>query len=139
MEGEREVRVYEGSGNVFADLGLPEPEVRLAKAYAVARVQQVINAEGLTQARAAERMGVPRPALTKLLRGATAGFTLDRLFRMLNALGQDVEIRIGPRPADAATGSLTVSLEPLDAMELLPDAPATLEYAGVKGGETGEA
>ncbi len=93
-----------GSGNVFADLGLPNPELLLAKAELVHRMSEAIAARKLTPAKAAELLGIDAPKLALLLRGRTDGYTLDRLFRFLNALGQRVEIAVHPNTSGAARG-----------------------------------
>ena len=90
------VRVERGSGNVFADLGLPNPELALAKAELVQRIRELIAERKLTQAKAAELLGLDQPKVSALVRGRVDGFTYDRLFRLLNALGQRVEINVRP-------------------------------------------
>lgn len=108
-ESGSEVVAHVSSGNVFADLGLPEPEECLAKAEVVFRITERIRELGLSQREAAGRVGVPQPALSKLLRGHTEGFSLDRLFKVLNALDQTVEITIRPKRDDEETGRLIVT------------------------------
>jgi predicted XRE-type DNA-binding protein len=90
------VSIEESSGNVFADLGLKNPEELLAKAQLVQRIADIIAERKLTQARAAKILGVDQPKVSALLRGKLDGFSTDRLFRFLNALGRDVEIVIRP-------------------------------------------
>ena len=63
----RKIEVYEGSGNVFADLGLPNPEERLLKAKIVSELHRLIKQRGLTQA--AKLVGIHQPDLSLLLRG----------------------------------------------------------------------
>ena len=92
----RSVNFVEGSGNVFADLGLPNPELLLAKATLVAKLQLILDARKLTTTRAAALLDIDPHKLEDLLAGQTQRFTLDRLFRFLNVLGQDVEIAIAP-------------------------------------------
>src|SRR5207244_2056652 len=93
---EAPIRVERGSGNVFADLGLPNPDLALAKAELVQRIRDVLAARKLTQAKAAELLGLDQPKVSALVRGRVEGYSLDRLFRFLNALGQRVEITIRP-------------------------------------------
>ena len=88
--------VVRGSGNVFADLGLPNPELALAKAELVQRIRHLIAEQKLTQARAAKLLGIDQPKVSALVRGRVAGYSYDRLFRFLNALGQRIEINILP-------------------------------------------
>jgi predicted XRE-type DNA-binding protein len=87
-------RVERGSGNVFADLGLPHPEIALAKAELVQRIRHVIAEQKLTQAQAGKRLGIDQPKVSALLRGRVDGYTLDRLLRYLTVLGQSVEIHV---------------------------------------------
>src|SRR5262249_28961209 len=75
------------SGNVFADLGLENPEELLAKAALVQRIADIIAERKLTQAGAAKLLGIDQPKVSALLRGKLDGFSTDRLFRFLNALG----------------------------------------------------
>jgi predicted XRE-type DNA-binding protein len=82
---------------VFADLGLTNPDLALAKAKLVQRVRNLIAERGLTQVEAAKVLGLDQPKVSALVRGRVAGYSIDRLFRFLNALGQAVEIKIHPR------------------------------------------
>ncbi len=89
--------VEAGSGNVFADLEVPEADEALAKAELARRICTILSERKLTQARAAAVLGIDQPKVSALIRGKLDGFSTDRLFRFLNALGQDVEIVIRPR------------------------------------------
>jgi predicted XRE-type DNA-binding protein len=64
-----EILVEESSGNVFADLDLPHPQERLAKAKLASAIQDVIEHRGLTQVQAAEIMGIDQPKVSKIMRG----------------------------------------------------------------------
>src|SRR3954452_1964788 len=88
--------VEPSSGNVFTDLSLKNPEELLAKAELVQRISDIIAERKLTQARAAKVLGIDQPKVSALLRGKLDGFSIDRLFRFLNALGKDVEISVRP-------------------------------------------
>lgn len=81
----------EGIGNVFADLGFENPEEELAKSRLVQAISEVIHAKKLTQAKVAAAIGLDQPQVSKLQRGRTGGYSTDRLIRILNQLGQDVE------------------------------------------------
>jgi predicted XRE-type DNA-binding protein len=94
--------VSAGSGNVFADLGLDDAEIRLAKAELAALISRSIKARELTQAQAAELLGLDQPKVSAIMRGKLTGFTIDRLLRLMLALGCDVEIAIRPKEADQA-------------------------------------
>lgn len=84
-------------GNVFADLNLPDPELLLAKAKLCAKISKLVRERRLTQAKAAKLMGLTQPNVSEILGGRLDGFTLDRLFRCLDALGQEVEIIVRPK------------------------------------------
>jgi predicted XRE-type DNA-binding protein len=92
-----EIKVQSSSGNVFADLGLANSDELLIKAELVRQISNLIDARRLTQAEAAKILGIDQPKVSALLNGKLSGFSTDRLFRFLNALGSDVEIRVIPK------------------------------------------
>ncbi len=94
-------QVFLGSGNVFRDLGLPNPDRLLAKALLVQQIRDLIEQRKLTQAKAASLLNLDQPKISALLRGRTDGYSLDRLFKCLNALGQDVDITVRPTAKDS--------------------------------------
>ena len=98
-----------GSGNVFADLGVPEPEEALAKAALAHQIAELVARRGWTQARAAEALGIDQPKVSALLRGRLAGFSIERLLRFLTALDQDVAIVVGPAAAPGRPGRIAVT------------------------------
>ncbi len=91
-----ETAIVVGSGNVFADLGLPNPDEALAKANLALQISTLIESSGWTQSQAARKLGIDQPKISALLRGRLAGFSIERLFRFLNQLGQDIQISIHP-------------------------------------------
>ncbi len=105
-----EIPVEESSGNVFADLGLSDPEERLAKADLAIAISREIQSRGLTQVQAAELLGVAQPDVSNLMRGRLSGYSIERLTRLLNTLGQDVEIRIRPGQNSGERGHLRVAV-----------------------------
>ena len=86
-----------GSGNIFADLGLPNPEDLQLKAALVVQIHRLMRARKLTQTAAAKLIGIKQPDLSNILRGHHDGFSIERLMRMLTAFDQDVEITVRPR------------------------------------------
>ncbi|MGH9683024.1 MAG: helix-turn-helix domain-containing protein [Candidatus Acidiferrales bacterium] len=104
----RAIEVEEGSGNVFADLGLPNPEERLAKADLALRVAGVIRGRRLTQASAARILKIDQPKISRLLRGQLSGFSTERLMQFLTLLGRDVEIVIKRAPRSRRHGHMRV-------------------------------
>jgi predicted XRE-type DNA-binding protein len=85
------------SGNVFADLGSAGASRHLINASLVAKIERIITDRELTQAAAAELMGIDQPKVSAMLRGQFRGYSLERLMRVLVALGQDVEIVVQAR------------------------------------------
>ncbi len=102
------IKVQEGSGNVFADLGLPNAEERLAKANLALRITEAIRARRLTQVRAAQLFKIDQPKVSRLLRGQLSGFSTERLIRFLTMLGRDVEIVVKPAPHSRRHGQVRV-------------------------------
>lgn len=100
--------VEESSGNVFADLGYPNPQEALAKARLAQRIAELLEAQNLTQAQAAVLLGIDQPKVSKLIRGQLKEFSTDRLFRFLNALDQDIEIVIKQKSATRQQPILSV-------------------------------
>jgi predicted XRE-type DNA-binding protein len=96
MTARKPARVQKSSGNVFADLHLPDPEGRLAKAQLAHQICQIIAARGLTQVKAAQLLGLDQPKISALVHGKLKGFSVERLFRCLNDLGREVEIIVRP-------------------------------------------
>jgi predicted XRE-type DNA-binding protein len=82
------------NGNVFADLAIPNPEQYLAKAELAAKILKIVERRGLTQAATGKLLGIKQPKVSALLNGRLDGFSSDRLFRFLNALGCDVRISV---------------------------------------------
>ena len=104
-----ETKVTPSSGNVFADLGLPQAEEELAKVDLAFEISRIIEERGLTQVEAAEIMGVDQPKVSALVRYRLNGFSMERLYRFLNALGRDVEIVVSPKPKSREQATLRVT------------------------------
>ena len=102
----RVARVTESSGNVFADLGLPNPEQELVKAQLTLQIYSILKASGLTQVELAKTLGVQQPQISLLMRNRAGNFSVGRLMEFLTALRQDVEITV--RPFRKEHGALSV-------------------------------
>ena len=103
----RKIKVYEGSGNVFADLGLPNPEERLLKANIVSELHRLIKERGLTQVKAVELIGIHQPDLSLLLRGDFDDYSVERLMKMLTVFERDIEIVMKPNRQAGKPGRIT--------------------------------
>lgn len=97
---EEKIECEESCGNVFTDLGLPNPEKTLAKSQLVWEINKIIKKRKLTQAKVAKILKIDQPKVSLLLRGYLRSFSLERLFRFLNDLGQDIHISISPSSHD---------------------------------------
>jgi predicted XRE-type DNA-binding protein len=93
---QEETKKFISTGNVFADLGLPNAEELMIKAELAHQISELIEVRQLTQTAAAELLGIDQPKVSALMRGKLSGFSVERLFRFLNALGNNVEIHIVP-------------------------------------------
>jgi predicted XRE-type DNA-binding protein len=96
----------EGSGNVFADLGLPNPEQELLKAKLMLQIYTILKGSGMTQVEMAEILGVRQPQVSLLMRNRAGNFSVGRLMEFLTALRRDVEITV--RPARKGHGAMSV-------------------------------
>jgi predicted XRE-type DNA-binding protein len=99
-------KVTRSSGNIFADLGLPDASEHELRARIVLALDRAIKARGLTQTAAARRIGIAQPDLSKILRGNFKGFSMDRLLNAVTKLGSDVEIKIKAQRDDEHEGRM---------------------------------
>jgi predicted XRE-type DNA-binding protein len=101
------VPVHRGSGNVFADLGLPDAEKLKIKTGLVIEIRKAIATLGLTQQAAAKRMGITQPKVSDMMRGDFSNLSERKLMDCLTRLGYDIEIKV--RPAKAEMGHLMLA------------------------------
>ena len=93
----KEIKHEKSSGNVFKDLGLNNPEERLIKAEIAKMIYEIIKSKKLNQKEAALLLGIDQPKISAITNGRLEGFTIDRLFKFLIALEQDIEITVTDR------------------------------------------
>ncbi|MEO6841236.1 MAG: helix-turn-helix transcriptional regulator [Bradyrhizobium sp.] len=96
-----------GSGNIFADIGLPNAEEHQLKAALVVQLKRLIAERELTQIAAAKLIKMKQPDLSKLLRGDFRLVSVEKLMRMLTAFAQDVEITLKPHRKRGQAGRIT--------------------------------
>ena len=101
------VEVWRSSGNVFADLGLPDAEKLKIKAGLVIEIRKAMQSRGLTQQEAAKRMGITQPKVSDMMRGDFSNLSERKLMDCLTRLGYDIEIKV--RPAKAEIGHLMLA------------------------------
>lgn len=109
VTGGEEGNVFYGSGNVFADMGLANPEERLVKAQLASTIHDIIQARGLTQQEAANLMGTDQPKVSKIIRGRLSEFSTEWLLSRLVQMGLDVEIVIHTEAKSDRVGAITVA------------------------------
>ncbi|MGB7758419.1 MAG: helix-turn-helix transcriptional regulator [Bryobacteraceae bacterium] len=97
------------SGNVFADLKLPQPDDLLAKAELAAKIIAEIQRRRLTQSQAAAILGIDQPKVSALKQGKLSGFSIERLMRLLLVLGRDIEITVKGRTKSRSVARLRVA------------------------------
>jgi predicted XRE-type DNA-binding protein len=97
-----------GSGNVYKDLGYPNPDEMLVKAQLASKISEIIGERGYTQSEAATRLGLPQPKLSKLVRGQFRGISERKLMDCLTKLGRDVEIVVSTPARGRKEGSVSV-------------------------------
>jgi predicted XRE-type DNA-binding protein len=102
------VEVQRSSGNVFADLGLPDAEKLKIKTGLVIEIRKAMRTLGLTQQEAAKRMGIPQPKVSGMMHGDFTNLSERKLMDCLNRLGYDIEIRV--QPAAEPLGHLTLAV-----------------------------
>ena len=95
---EGKVSITESSGNVFADLGLPNAEETLAKVQLAIAIDRIMEERELTERETAQILGSSRSRIHNVRRGHLTGVSADWLFHALNKLGHDVEINVKPKP-----------------------------------------
>lgn len=103
-----DIKLEESSGNVFADLELSEPDERLAKADLAAKIAQIINKRHLSQAQAAELLGISQPKVSMIMNGRLKNFSMEKLMILMMALNRDIEIVVKLKPKTQEHGRLRV-------------------------------
>ena len=102
------IDVEMGSGNVFADLGLPDADKLKIKSGLVIEITKAMRTMGITQKAAAEHMGISQPKVSAMLRGDFTNLSERKLMDCLNRLGYDIEIKV--RPAAEPVGHLVLAI-----------------------------
>jgi predicted XRE-type DNA-binding protein len=102
------VEVQRGSGNVFADLGLPDADKLKIKSGLVIEIRKAMRRLGLTQQEAAKRMGITQPKVSDMMRGDFSNLSERKLMDCLNRLGYDIEIKV--KPTSGPVGHLLLAV-----------------------------
>jgi len=110
MKKKDEIEVTVSSGNVYKDTGHLNPQEALAKAELAMLIADAIKRKKLTQTKAATLMGIDQPKVSAIIRGRISGFTIERLFRFLMALGMDILIEAIPHASRKTPPSIHVMI-----------------------------
>lgn len=102
------IEVQRSSGNVYADLGLPDAEKLKIKTGLIIEIRKAMQNLGLTQQDAAKRMGISQPKVSDMMRGDFSNLSERKLMDCLNRLGYDIEIKI--KPASQPVGHLMLAI-----------------------------
>ncbi len=105
----RKVKVEAGSGNIFADLGLPDAEIHFLKAQIVSEIYRLTNERKLTQAQAGKLMGITQPEVSRMFKGNFREYSIDRLMSFLTSFDRDVEIVVKPHKKAGKAGRIIFS------------------------------
>src|SRR3970040_2274706 len=97
------IEVQSSSGNVFADLGLPDADKLKIKSGLVIEITRAVRRLGLTQQEAAKRMGITQPKVSDMMRGDFSNLSERKLMDCLNRLGYDIEIKVKPTTNTSGT------------------------------------
>jgi predicted XRE-type DNA-binding protein len=90
------------SGNVFADLGMPNAEEHKLKSGLMLEITKTVKARGLTQSAAAKIVGVSQGRLSEMMNGQFRSVSVEQLFKILNRLGRHIEVRVHTRETEDA-------------------------------------
>jgi len=102
------IEIEKSSGNVYADLGLPDAEEMIVKARLAAKISEIIKHRHLTQQQASGILGMPQSKISNMLRGNFRGISESKMIECLNLLGQDIQIVVKKAPRTHDSGHTSV-------------------------------
>ncbi len=88
-------RVTKSSGNVFLDLGFPPEEAAILqmRAEIMSDLRKFIKTKKLTQAKAADILGVSQSRVSDLTRGKWEKFSLEMLIALATKAGMRISLK----------------------------------------------
>jgi predicted XRE-type DNA-binding protein len=92
----RRLKIEAGSGNIFADIGLPDAETHFLKAQIVSEIYRLGNSRKLTQTGVGKLIGISQPEVSRMFKGNFREYSIERLMGFLTAFDRDVEIVVRP-------------------------------------------
>lgn len=103
----RKIKIEVGSGNIFADLGLPDADAHFLKAEIVSEIYRLANERKLSQAQAGKLMGISQPEVSRMFTGNFREYSIERLMGFLTTFNRDVEIVAKPHKKPGRCGRIT--------------------------------
>jgi predicted XRE-type DNA-binding protein len=110
MMTETSFEFEESSGNVFADLGLPDADDLAYKAGLIGSIMRYGQEYSLSQSALALLVDIPQPRLSNLFAGKMGGITSEKLIKACARLGRHVRIVIEEHPVEAVAGRVELEL-----------------------------
>ncbi|MDE2474297.1 MAG: XRE family transcriptional regulator [Alphaproteobacteria bacterium] len=95
--------------NIFADIGLPDPETHFLKAQIISEIYRLVNERRLTQSQAGKRMGITQPEVSRMFKGQFQEYSIERLMAFLTAFDRDIEIIARPQRRRGKGGKIRFS------------------------------
>ena len=108
----RRVKIDVGSGNIFADLGLPDADTHFLKAQIVSEIHRLAHERKLTQAQVGRRIGISQPEVSRMFKGHFREYSIERLMEFLTGFDRDVEIVVKPHKKAGKPGRITFTPVP---------------------------
>ena len=108
----RKVKVEVGSGNVFADLGLPDADTHFLKAKIVSEIYRIATDRKLTQVQVGKKLEISQPEVSRMFKGHFREYSIERLMEFLTSFDRDVEIVVRPHKKAGKVGRITFSSVP---------------------------
>ena len=90
----KRIKFEQGSGNIFADLGLKDSDQLLARAQIGYYVFKILEDRQLKQREISDILGIAQPDVSHLMNGHFSRFTTDKLLDFLKRLDQKVTIEV---------------------------------------------
>ena len=100
------VKIEVGSGNIFADLGLPDAGAHFLKAQIVSELYRLASERKLTQAQVGKRIGISQPEVSRMFKGHFREYSVERLMEFLTGFDRDVEIVVRPHKKAGKAGRI---------------------------------
>ena len=108
----RKVKVEVGSGNIFADLGLPDADTHFLKAKIVSEIYRIATDRKLTQVQVGKKLEISQPEVSRMFKGHFREYSIERLMEFLTSFDRDVEIVVRPHKKAGKVGRITFSSVP---------------------------